>query len=453
MRNAKAMFSKILDMGKAFQAVDITSSHMQDAIEEWFDLYFRRAVVDKTNPKLRIPYIVVHKLAKTVFSEYTATCDNGFAAGVLEALEAVKQEAIQFAFIGGECLIKPVPTKTGFYFTVIPRNSVQVFGRAPTGEMIDIGTAELTVNDKYYYRLLERRTVDHNGYLTIRNYLYRSRSLNELGSRVELHTLPQYENFVEEYTYSKPVGSIGLIQLKTPMVNCVDGSKDGVSVYAAAVDLIHSINRNEEQLDGEFSRGESRVMASADVIRKNAFGQNEIDSNLFVALDGDPDEIGVTIFNPTLREQSYLARKQEYLRDVENVIGLKRGLLSEVEAAERTATEITSSAGEYNLTIIDFQRMWERALKETIRVCGVLGELYRVPNAAEVDYDKVVINWGNGVLYDEAKVYAELKEQVSMGLLQPERLLGWYHNLPCETPNERAEIREKYMPEITEGGE
>ena len=50
---------------------------------------------------------------------------------------------------------------------------------------------------------------------------------------------------------------------------------------------------------------------------------------------------------------------------------------------------------------------------------------------------------------DEAKTYAELKEQVSMGLLQPERLLGWYHNLACETPEERAQIREKYMPEHT----
>ena len=454
MRDAKAMFSTILDMSRAFQANDITTRSMREAITEWFDLYFRGGKYEKENSKLRIPYIVVNKLSKTVFSEYAATCEGEFAQKVLDAIGTIRNEAMQYALIGGECLLKPVPTSTGFYFTVIPRNNVQVFGRSPTGEMTDIGTAELTINEKYYYRLLERRTVDERGFLTIRNYLYRSRNENELGERVDLHTLPQYENFAEEYTFTQPVHSIGLIRLKTPMVNCVDGSRDGVSVYAAAVDLIHSINKNEAQLDGEFERGESRVFASTDVIKKDENGNKTIDSNLFVALDGDPEEMGITIFNPALREQSFFARKQEYLRDVENLIGLKRGLLSEVEAAERTATEITSSAGEYNLTIIDFQRRWEETLREATRVCSILGPMYKVPNAGAIDPDKVVITWGNGVLYDEEKVNAELRSQVQSGLLMPERYMGWYHNLPCDTEAERAEIRKNYMPEAElEAGE
>lgn len=53
----------------------------------------------------------------------------------------------------------------------------------------------------------------------------------------------------------------------------------------------------------------------------------------------------LAIFSPALREQSFLARKQSYLRAVESIIGLKRGLLSEVEEVERTAKEIISSAG------------------------------------------------------------------------------------------------------------
>ena len=97
--------------------------------------------------------------------------------------------------------------------------------------------------------------------------------------------------------------------------------------------------------------------------------------DIFVGLDEEPDNVGINIFSPALREQSFLARKLEYLRNVESVIGLKRGLLSEVEAMEHTETEVTSSAGDYNLTIIDFQAMWERALKDTIVLCGKLGRL------------------------------------------------------------------------------
>ena len=55
--------------------------------------------------------------------------------------------------------------------------------------------------------------------------------------------------------------------------------------------------------------------------------------------------------------EQFLARKQDILRSCESLIGFKRGILSEVEAAERTATEITSSEGDYNLTIQELQAM------------------------------------------------------------------------------------------------
>ena len=451
--NHHALLKNASDFAIAFKANDITTDLMCNAISEWFDLYFQTAPTKTEDPCQRIPFTIVRKLTKTAFAEYTATSKDTFASDILDALGAKSAEAMQMALIGGESKIKPVPAKDGFRFTVVPRNNILVFGRDAEGNMTDIGTMEQTAIDRYYYTLLERRTVDANGYLTIRNSLYRSCTKDSLGQSVPLSSLPQYEQLMEEYTFTKPVGSVGLIGLQTPMVNCVDGSADCVSVYAAAVGLIHNINRNESQLNGEFERGESRIVVSADMLKKDKYGRPLLNDNIFVGLDEDQETVGITAFTPELREASFLARKQEYLRNVENVIGLKRGLLSEVEAAERTATEITSSAGEYNLTIIDFQRMWEKTVKEALRVCGILGQLYKVPGAHEIAEDAVVINWGNGVLYDEAKTNSELLSQVQDGLLQPERYLGWYYNLPCETPAQRAKIRKDYMPEVEDTGE
>ena len=432
---------------EAFQAADTTSKPMRQAIQEWFDLYFQDKPTGKEDPCQRIPYTIVNKLTKTVFSEYTATTQNEFAKAVLSALDSRSNTAMQMALIGGECALKPVPDAEGFRFVVVPRSNILVFARNASGEMTDIGTAEVTTSGNCYFTLLERRTVDGRGFLQIRYKLFKSYSKGNLGQQVPLDSLPQYEALQEEYIFTKPVGSIGLISLRTPMVNCVDGSGDAVSVYAAAVGLIHNINHNEYQLCGEFDRGESRVAVSADVL-KFEDGKKVISDNLFVGLDEDPETIGFNIFSPTLREPAFQSRKQEYLRNVENIIGLKRGLLSEVEAAERTATEITSSAGDYNLTIIDFQKMWEKAVQEAMRLCGILGQLYQLPGAQDIPEGAVTINWGNGVLYDEAKVYAEMKELVSMGLLQPEQLVGWYYNLPCDTPAQREKVRKLYMPEV-----
>ena len=110
--------------------------------------------------------------------------------------------------------------------------------------------------------------------------------------------------------------------------------------------------------------------------------------NVFTAIDDMPENVGITIFSPAFREQSFLARKTEYLRNCETLIGLKRGILSEVEAVERTAKEITSSEGDYNLTIIDFQQMWEKAVREAV-------QFYKIPaDHVLVIYDDVSLPVG-----------------------------------------------------------
>ena len=207
-------------------------------------------------------------------------------------------------------------------------------------------------------------------------------------------------------------------------------------------------------MNGEFDRGKSRIIASADMLEFDGTGKRKkLSADVFTAVDEAPDEVGITIFSPALREQSFLNRKREYLRNAETIIGLKRGLLSEVEAEERTATEVTSSEGDYNLTIIDFQQMWENALREAVRMCGILGQMYHIPGAHEVDDDSISVDWGNGVLFDEEKTWADYKDMVASGLLKPEIALGWRFNMPADTPAQQEKIRKMYMPDAVEDGE
>ena len=436
------------DYELAFRAVDTTSQEMKSAIRKWYDLYFQAVSNEDTDSCQKIPYTIVRKLTKTAFSEYTASSKDEFVSGVLDALNKKKEYAMQMALIGGECGLKPICTDKGFRFAVVSRPNVLVFARDGDGNITDIGTAEHCVNGRYYYTLLERRTMGAGGYLTIENKLYRSGSENTLGQSVALTELPQYADLSDQYTFTKPMDSVGIAWLKTPIANCVDGSQDGVSVYAAAVGLIENINRNEAQINGEFERGKSRIIVSGDMLEFDETGKRKkLSADVFTAVDEAPEDIGITIFSPAFREQSYLALKTEYLRNVENVIGLKRGLLSEVEAAERTATEVTSSEGDYNLTIIEFQKMWEDALREAVRLCGILGQMYHVPGAHDVDDDSIVVDWGNGVLFDEEKTWADYKDMVSSGLLKPEIALGWRFNMPADTEAQRRKIREKYMPD------
>ena len=421
---------------EVFGAEDVTSTAMKSAIAEWFSLYYNDKVKNGRDPCQRIACTVVSKLVRAVFGEYSVAPKSLLTQQTMASLSRVKEQAVALTLVGGECYLKPWPDEVGFGFTLIPRNRILIFGRDDNGEPVDVGTVARSVLSGAWYTLLERRRVDENGRLTIEYRLFRSFAENVVGEEVALSSNPFYRHLQERFTY-QDIRGLGLIRVKNPMLGCVDGSADGVSVYAPAVGLIHAIDENEYQLAGEFARGESRVFLSADLL-----DGGKLQDNIFVGLDEDPRNLGITLFSPQLREQSFLARKQEYLRNVESVIGIKRGLLCDANLDQRTATEISASETEHALTVLDFQNMWQHAVDQTLELCAVLAKVYGRPGTIE----PVQIDWGNGVLFDEEKRWADYKEMVRMGLIRPEVALGWRFGQPCETEADLAAIRKKFMP-------
>ena len=370
-----------LQQQEAFACEDCSSSAMKQAIAKWFSLYYGTYTQSGQDHCLRLPYTVVRKLVRAVFAEYGAVSDQEAAAAVAQALPAA--EAMELALIGGECYLKPV-YQGRWLWRVVPRLSILIFARDQEGEPTDVGMVERSRLGRQYFTLLERRRLDAKGCLSIQNRLFRSASPGSLGREVALKAHPDYATLPQNYTYPISLGSVGLVRLKMPMTNCVDGSPEGVSVYAAALPLIEAVAENEHQLRGEFRKGQSRLVVSRDMLDRG-----QLADELFVALDESPDAVGITVFAPELRHRAYLERQQAYLRAIENVIGLKRGLLSEVEAADRTATEITSSEGEYMTTVLELRRAWEQAARKAVALCAALEQRA----AGEVSF-----LWGDGIL-------------------------------------------------------
>ena len=434
---------------QAFGKSDVTSVQMRAAVREWLDLYYGtpRAGEDAAP---RLAALIVGKLCRTVFAEYETRLPPDAGPAVrqsLAALNAVAKTAMQYALVGGECLLKPVPKDGAFDFVPIRRDCYAPLARDAHGNLLAVGTMERHSADGRQYALLERRTAGADG-LTIETRLFELNG-QALGRCVPLNTLPGCAALVPQL-FLPGVPGVGLAVLRTPLMNCVDGSADAVSIYAPAAGLLHALARCEDQLNTEFANGASRVFASEDLLRPDAQGRRTLRDDLFVGLPDDPANVGVTVYSPALREQSYLARKQDLLRGCESLLGLRRGILSEADAVNdpRTATEIAATAVDYDLTIRDLQAAWADAAREAMALCGVLGTLYGL----EVDTNAAdpAIDWGDGVLYDRARVWAEQREMVDAGLLRPELALAWYFDLPHETEAELAAVRERFMPKARE---
>lgn len=433
---------------QAFGKADATTPRMRAAIREWNDLYYAVPRPGES-ADFRLPVLIVSKLCRTVFAEYEARVLPGgtsaaWQQGNLKALDAVRRRAMQYALVGGECLLKPVPAGAGFDFVPVRRDCFAPLARDARGRLRAVGTMDRLTGGGRQYALLERRTAGEDG-LVIETRLFEMAG-EVLGREAPLDTLPQTAGL--RPTLLLPgVPGVGLAALRTPLLNCVDGSADAVAVFAPAVGLIHSLARTERQLQQEFANGASRVFASEDLLREDGMGRRSLQDDLFVGLPDDPANLGVTVFSPALREQSFLARKQDILRGCESLIGLKRGILSEVEATERTATEITSSQGDYSLTIQDFQQMWADGLREALTLCDALGRAYGLCDGEALDLDAALsVDWGDGVLYDRARTWEEYRQMVADGMLHPELALAWYFDLPHKTPEDLQAIRARFMP-------
>ena len=82
-------------------------------------------------------------------------------------------------------------------------------------------------------------------------------------------------------------------------------------------------------------------------------------------------------------------------------------------------------------------------LEQAMALCSALGAVYGLDGLPQTAAP--AIDWGDGVLYDRARIWAEQRELVDAGLLRPELALAWYFDLPHETEAELAEIRRRFM--------
>ena len=214
---------------QAFGKSDVTSVKMRAAVREWFDLYYGVPRAGEASAP-RVAAQIVGKLCRTVFAEYETRLPPAAPDPLrrrLSALNAAAKTAMQYALVGGECLLKPVPRDGAFDFAAIRRDCYVPLARDAHGSLLAVGTMERHSVDGRQYALLERRTAGADG-LTIETRLFELNG-QTLGRCVPLATLPACAELVPQLVLPGVQG-VGLAVLKTPLMNCVDGSTDAVSI-------------------------------------------------------------------------------------------------------------------------------------------------------------------------------------------------------------------------------
>ena len=184
---------------QAFGKSDVTTPRMRAALREWLDLYYG-APRPGEDPAPRLAALIVAKLCRTVFAEYEARLDadaGDWLRRSLAALDAAGRTAVQYALIGGECLLKPVPAEGALDFVPIRRDCYVPLARDAHGRLLAVGTMEQHSRGGVRYALLERRTAGAEG-LTIETRLFELNG-QALGRCVPLSALEACAGLLTRY--------------------------------------------------------------------------------------------------------------------------------------------------------------------------------------------------------------------------------------------------------------
>lgn len=227
-----------------------------------------------------------------------------------------------------------------------------------------------------------------------------------------------------------------------PLANNIDlDSPLGISIFSPAINLIHRADEQFSRLDWEYDGGQMAIDVDADAVHFSSgyYGSSpqmdKVRDRLYRTLDLGNDDT-YKAFTPSLRDTSYLSGLNRYLMRVEDLVGLSRGALSEVESEARTATEMKILKQRAYITIRRNQEALEQALNDTVYAMDVLTTLYEL--APDGIYTTTT-DWKDSILTDTDTELSQKVQLLDANILAKYEVRAWYTGEDEETAKDMIE--------------
>lgn len=292
--------------------------------------------------------------------------------------------------------------------------------------MADIGS----VDGKVYYRFADYELND--GVHTIRN-----RATSDKGSAVELSIVPEWEGILPEITING-VEHILFGYLKCPQDSREDKQIMGVPITYGGEEVIRDLHdclndmRREYRLKKSFVGADERLFGKDSKLPDNGLFKSFKQSGL---KDGSFWEI----FDPAIRDSSYIARFQQLCGILESTVGVSPGILTKAEKTYVTDDEIKQQNSDTFAMIDSIRENIETAFRQTAYALDVLAEFYGATPAGAMGDWQIIWDWDYSMMESSTETFTQLSELESRGLILPERLVSWTTGM--NTEEAKAEVK------------
>ena len=342
--------------------------------------------------------------------------------------KAKKMTSMGFGY--GGVIIVPYVRGGKIYYNLVPQNRVTI--DETDGELITGATvlAEKKViggslDSKTYMRWTNYQV--KNGNITITQQFS-----DEKGNKIPA---PEFWKNIQEVQVITGVDRVLFGYLKSPVNNRNASDTYGVPITYGCDATINEIKETLKQMVREYDLKQAFVGADATMFNgKDALPLN----GLFKKIDSGDDSF-FEVFDPQFRD--YTTRLQELYRRLESEIGTSKGILSDVQTANATATEIKRSMYDTFTIVDDMRSNIEKAMEDFFYACNVLANAYNLSPQGEYE---LAFDWSYSLLEDTQQEFSQMMQAESKGIVSKVEIRQWLN------PNETLEEAEEKIKDIEE---
>ncbi|WP_249777587.1 phage portal protein [Paenalkalicoccus suaedae] len=414
---------------KFYDHIDVWRQLYQGHYSEWHDVRYHTLNGEQKRKMktLNLPKVLSQEMATLVFNEKCDisidTGEGAFADSVKDVLEANGfdkhyQNYLEYMFAMGGMVTKVYVEDKEIKISYVSAECfvpITYNGRTVTeGAFLTV-----TTHKDYKFTLVESHLWIDGNY-TIRNELYRdAKGSKDLGTLVPLSTL--YEDLEDEVVI-KDMSRPMFVYTKPNIANNIEiDSNMGISLFANALDTIHTIDDLVDSFYREFKLGKKKIIVGAQAIKHHidADGDSrqyfDTDNEVYEAFNfGDASEDMIKEINFDLRVNEHIEAINAQLEILCLQTGFSPGTFTFEATGLKTATEVISENSKTYKTRSSHITLIEEGIKELIATIKDVAALYNIFTGP--DKYEVKVNFDDSIAEDRSTNASYWTSLVGSGL-------------------------------------
>jgi A118 family predicted phage portal protein len=444
-----------------YQQIDIWKALYKGYYNEWHDVEYKTISGTKKRrmATLNMPKVVAQELATLVFNEKCeiSISDKSLAEEIENVFKANSfykkfQGYLEYNFALGGMVIKPYVEDEKIKLSYVTADCFIPLAWDNHGINEAVFVNEFKKRDKKYTHL-EWHLWEGDQYV-IKNEVYESNNSTDLGVKVSLKDFfPDLEEEVRISGFKRS----SFVYFKPNTANNIDTTSPlGISVFANALDTLHSLDIAFDSYQREFRLGKKRILVPATAIKAVVDPQTgdinryfDANDEVYEAFNFDQDSNEIKDISVALRVEEHIDAINSLLNILAMQIGFSAGSFTFDGTGVKTATEVVSENSKTFRTKQGHETVIEAGLQELIEVIVQVAELYGIFSGPE-EYE-VTVTFDDSIAEDQT---AEINKQIQLvtnGLTSKKKAIMKIHGL-TEEEAERLlkEIREEQQTATAE---